>query len=124
MLRECMAVALGGAVGSIGRYAIMAAIALMGASWLPLATLIANVLGCFAIGWLAQWSLQQDVANHWLVVGARIGLLGGLTTFSSFAVDVLRLWQSDKIALSLGLALAHVVLGLMAVLTGLSLART
>ncbi len=124
MLREFLAVAVGGAVGSVGRYGIILLFSLIGASWSPIATLVANVLGCFAIGWLAQWAMQAELTNHWLVAGARIGLLGGLTTFSSFAIDILRLYQSDKVAMSVGLVVAHLLLGLLAVAGGLHVARS
>ncbi|MCA9159564.1 MAG: CrcB family protein, partial [Planctomycetales bacterium] len=57
-------------------------------------------------------------------IGIRIGLLGGLTTFSSFALDSLRLWQSDRAAGTVGLIAAHVLLGLAAAALGVWLART
>ncbi len=123
MMRECLAVAAGGAVGSLARYGLLLLFSLLGAAWLPIATLLANVLGCLAIGYLAHWSLQIDSTQQWWVVGARVGLLGGLTTFSSFALDVFRVWEQDRPAGAVLLASAHLALGLVAVVTGLWLAR-
>ncbi len=123
MLRECLAVAAGGAVGSLARYALLVLFSLLGGAWLPIATLAANVLGCLAIGWLAQWAIAQDVANHWSVIGIRVGLLGGLTTFSSFALDVLRLWQTDRVGFSVVLLLVHITLGIGCVAIGMLLAN-
>ncbi len=119
MLRECLAVALGGMTGSLARYFLVVLFSFIGCSWLPIATLIANVAGCFAIGWLVQWSMACNLDNHWAVTGVRVGLLGGLTTFSSFALDVVRYQQSDRTGLSIALVAAHVGLGLAAVLAGL-----
>ncbi len=123
MLRECLAVAAGGALGSLGRYALLLLFSLLGGAWLPIATLVANAVGCFAIGWVAQWAVQQEMTNHWTVVGVRVGLLGGLTTFSSFALDILRLWQTDRAGLSTMLAVAHIALGITCVALGMWLAR-
>ena len=123
MVREVLAVAVGGAVGSLARYALLLAFSLLGAVWLPIATLVANLLGCLAIGFVAQWSLQTHWDQHWAAIGIRIGLLGGLTTFSSFALDALRMWQAERLSAAAWLVLAHVVLGIAAAALGIWLAR-
>lgn len=122
-MKVWMAVAVGGMIGSLGRYGLLLAFALVGPAWAPVATLAANLLGCFAIGWLAHWSFLLEQSNHWLVVGVRVGLLGGLTTFSSFALDVYRLWQTGRPGLSLSVASLHIVLGLAAVVAGIALSQ-
>ena len=123
MVRDVLAVAIGGAAGSLARYALLLAFSLIGSVWLPIATLAANLLGCLAIGFVAQWSVQSHWDQHWAAVGIRIGLLGGLTTFSSFALDALRIWQSERLAAAAWLVAAHVVLGLAAAALGIWLAR-
>ena len=124
MLRECLAVAVGGALGSLTRYALLLVFSLGGAPWLPIATLLANTLGCLAIGWMAQWAVHQAATNQWWVIGIRVGLLGGLTTFSSFALDVLLLWQTGRAGFSVVLASTHVVLGIACVALGMWLAKS
>ncbi|MEM7477222.1 MAG: fluoride efflux transporter CrcB [Planctomycetota bacterium] len=123
MLKEWIAVVLGGVLGVSLRHLLASLFALIGSAWLPFATLAANVIGCFAIGILAQWSLQQETSKEWWVIGARVGLLGGLTTFSSFALDVAKLWNQDQRGFSVGLATGHVILGLIAVFAGLAWMR-
>jgi len=124
MVREWMAVAVGGLIGTVLRHSAANLFSLMGSPWLPIATLAVNVVGCFVIGYLAQWSLAQNLENHWWVVGLRAGVLGGLTTFSSFGLDVVRIWQSARPEVAVGLASAHVFAGIGAVILGMQLART
>ena len=124
MVREWLAVAVGGLIGSILRHGTVNLFSLMSLSWLPIATLVTNFVGCFAIGYLAQWSLAQNLENHWWVVGLRADVLGGLTTFSSFGLDVVRQWQSARPEVAVGLASAHVFLGIGAVIVGMLLARS
>ncbi|QDV24360.1 fluoride efflux transporter FluC [Aureliella helgolandensis] len=122
-MKEWIAVALGGMAGATLRHALTVCATTLTPTWVLLATLIANSVGCFAIGLLAAATLHHDTQNHWLTLGARVGLLGGLTTFSSFALDLVRTWQSGKHGVSAALATAHLVLGILAVLIGMSLAR-
>ena len=123
MVREWMAVAVGGLIGTVLRHGTVNLFTLVGIAWLPLSTLAVNLAGCFAIGYLAQWSLDQNLENHWWVVGLRAGVLGGLTTFSSFGLDIIRLWQSARPEVAVGLASAHVFVGIGAVILGMQLAR-
>ncbi|MDX1925905.1 MAG: CrcB family protein [Pirellulaceae bacterium] len=124
MLREWLAVAVGGLVGTVLRHGTVGLFAIIGNSWMPVATLVVNLVGCFAIGYLAQWSSAQNLTNHWWVVGLRAGVLGGLTTFSSFGLDVVRLWQTARPEVAIGLAAAHVLLGIGAVVAGMHWAST
>ncbi len=124
MVREVLAVAAGGALGSLARYALLLAFSLLGSAWLPMATLAANLIGCLAMGFVAQWSLQAGWEQHWAAVGIRIGLLGGLTTFSSFALDSLRIWHAERLVGAAWLVTAHVAFGLAAAALGIWLARS
>ncbi len=124
MIREWIAVAIGGLMGTVIRHGTARLFSLAGPMGVPTATLCVNVAGCFAIGYLAQWSISQQLENHWWVVAIRAGVLGGLTTFSSFGLDIVRLWQAERPEAAVGLATAHVVLGLAAVIFGMHLARS
>ena len=123
MMKEWLAVGLGGMSGAMARHGLTQLFSLIGPAWLPIATLAANVGGCFAIGVLAQWSLQQELPREWWVVGLRVGLLGGLTTFSSFGLDIVRLWNENQKTASSGLLLGHLVLGITAVAAGMVLMK-
>jgi CrcB protein len=113
-------VALGGALGSMARYAVsLGATRWLGAGF-PWGTLLVNVGGSFAIGLLA--ALVTSDGRPALGADARafvmIGILGGFTTFSSFSLETLTLARSGALGaaaanagLSLALCLAAVWLG-------------
>lgn len=116
-------VALGGAAGSVARYAC----ALAAARWLgagfPWGTLFVNVTGSFAIGLLA--ALAAPDGRALLGTDARalllVGVLGGFTTFSSFSLETLTLARTGavgaavlNVAGSVALCLAGVWLGFVA----------
>jgi CrcB protein len=113
-------VALGGALGSVARYAISGAAVRWLSTGFPYGTLFVNVTGSFAIGLLAALvaadgrpSLGADARAFLLV-----GVLGGFTTFSSFSLETLNLARSGalapamlNVAGSIALCLAAVSLG-------------
>ncbi len=116
-------VALGGALGSLGRYWT----GVWMASWLgesfPWGTLAINGLGSFIIGFVATLTLADGMlpasANARLFVMA--GLCGGYTTFSAFSLQTLALARDGRwpaalayVALSLILCLAAVTAGFLA----------
>jgi CrcB protein len=109
-------VALGGAIGSVARYAC----SVTAARWLgmgfPWGTLFVNVTGSFAIGLLA--ALVAADGRPLLGADARalllVGVLGGFTTFSSFSLDTLALARSGALgaaALNIGSSLVLCLVG-------------
>jgi CrcB protein len=86
---------------------------------LPLGTLMANVMGCGAagamLGLLGVRTELEPVLRPLVVVG----FLGGLTTFSSFSVEVLQALEGPKPLVAGGIVLAHVAASLVAALAGL-----
>jgi fluoride exporter len=121
VVREWLAVAIGGMLGSLLRYALSAWMRGVNPNLVPWSTLAVNVVGCFAIGWLFRWSLDRHLLNQWWEVGLRAGLLGGLTTFSAFGLETVVAWQ-QRPTLALAIVVAHVGLGLLAVVLGMALA--
>jgi len=122
-LAEFTAVAVGGAAGSIIRYSLaLASMRLPGATTLA-GTFAANLAGCLAIGLLSGVLLQHP---NWLSptasVGLRIGLLGGLTTLSTFAAESVFLAGEGRFALMATYVTATVLLGLVAVSAGIWIA--
>jgi len=113
-------VALGGALGSVARYALSGiAVRWLGAAF-PYGTLFVNVTGSFAIGLLA--ALVAADGRPQLGADARafllVGVLGGFTTFSSFSLETLNLARSGALAPALLNVAGSVVLCLAAVSLG------
>ncbi|TWT92028.1 fluoride efflux transporter FluC [Stieleria varia] len=90
------AIALGGAAGAVCRYGItLAASAVPGGSSLW-GTTIANVLGCAILGGVIGWVEAGGVLAERASLALRVGFLGSLTTFSTFAADSSLLAQQGR----------------------------
>lgn len=113
-------VALGGAAGSVARYlSVLAAARAFGAGF-PVGVMVINVLGSFAIGILAVHLTGPRAALSPLLVA---GFLGGFTTFSTFSLDALRLWEMGQPGLAAVYVLGSVGLALLGVVLGVTLGR-
>lgn len=123
-MRMILAVAVGGAVGAVGRYLIAAqALRLLGPNF-PWGTLTVNVLGSFAMGVIVELSalrLSLSPPSRAFLV---IGLLGGFTTFSAFSLDVSVLLERNEISRAALYALVSVVLSVGALFAGLAVTRS
>lgn len=121
MIGTLLQVALGGAIGAMGRYLTgVAAVRLMGHGF-PWGTLVVNIVGSFVMGVIVV-VLAKKGGNH-LAPLLMTGLLGGFTTFSAFSLDVLTLYERGQAGLALGYALASVLLSLIAIAAALWLTR-
>lgn len=94
-MNQILWIALGGAIGAVLRYAVSLGITNFWPIEFPMATLIVNILGCFAIGSIFaafgnQANFQETIRPFFI-----IGVLGGFTTFSSFAFETLDLLKSS-----------------------------
>ena len=118
-----LAVAVGGAIGSVARYLMVGQMTrLLGPSF-PWGTLAVNVVGGLAIGILAEamalkWSVSQETRLFLIT-----GFLGGFTTFSAFSLEVVALAQRGAFGPALIYIAASVVLSVGAVFVGLALVR-
>ena len=81
--------ASGAVIGSLARYLIGIEIPYSESATLPWAILLVNVIGAFAIGIIASTPrvMNDEARRHFLVTG----LLGGFTTYSAFAVDLVNM---------------------------------
>ena len=119
MLWQSLAVAAGGALGSLGRFWAGIWLAPLSAS-LPVGTIMINVIGSFAIGFFGTLTLGHGKfpAPELLRIFFMVGVCGGFTTFSSFSLQTLDLMRGGapgramvNVAVSVALCLAAVALG-------------
>lgn len=75
----------------------------------PLGTLASNLVGAFLAGAIAAWLLMRTDLPSAYRLFAITGFMGGLTTFSSYSLEIVALLQAGRNALALGAASAHLV---------------
>lgn len=113
-------VALGGALGSVGRYWTGVLFARLVGEAFPWGTLVINILGSFVIGWFGELTRIDGPApaslNARLFVMA--GICGGYTTFSAFSLQVLALIRTGQPGAALAYVGASLALCLAAVTAG------
>lgn len=118
-MKELLAVGIGGFIGSCFRYSISQFID--SGTGVPYATLTANIIAGFMIGMITILYEQTDLISDLQKLLLTTGLLGGLSTFSTFSLETVRLFSSGQIlsgSLNIGLnvfcSLAGVLLGMLA----------
>ncbi len=118
-----LAVAAGGAIGSVTRLAVGFGVTrLMGPAF-PWGTLLVNIAGSFIIGVLAElFALRWNLTQAWQAF-LTVGFCGGFTTFSTFSLDAYALFQRGETALAAAYVVASAVLSIAALVGGLQLVR-
>lgn len=126
-------VGIGGFIGAIARFQVgrwlaamdpqPASIAGMALAGFPLATLTVNVTGSFLIGLLAFLNLDGSSIPENMRLLLITGVLGGFTTFSSFSLETLQLLFDGAHVRAIANVVANLVLCLLFVALGASLAR-
>ncbi len=120
MLKDLIAVAIGGGLGASGRFLAGALVRSLAKGDFPWATFLVNITGCFLIGLVAG---KTDSLESTLWLFLVVGVLGGFTTFSAFGYETLRLLEAGNLAGAAFNVAAQVLLGLAAVWSGLAIAK-
>jgi CrcB protein len=118
-----LAVAVGGAIGAVARYGVDRFIERRSFAVFPWSTFAINVSGCLLIGVAIAAHVDRHHTPAWLRISVVIGVLGGYTTFSTFAQETLDLLEETRIALAVFYSAASVALGVTAVLIGMRVGR-
>jgi len=116
-----LAVAAGGALGAVGRYIVISRTGALLGTEFPFGTLVVNVVGSFLLG--AVVAAAPETANNMLTF-LGVGVLGGFTTFSTFALDVAFLAGRRALRAAAFYIAVSVVFSIAAFAAGLSLAHT
>lgn len=108
-----------GALGCMSRYLVSGWVYAFAGRGLPYGTLAVNVIGSFLLGLLMETGLRSTLLSPDLRVGLTIGFMGGFTTFSTFSLETIRLfeegsyWQAgSNIILNVAVCLAFAALGI------------
>ncbi len=126
--KAILAVALGGALGSVTRY--LASVyathlqeKLPGAPSFPWGTFAVNIAGAFLIGVLAWLCKESKHWPDWTWLLLATGFMGGLTTFSSLCNETLGLLRDENYGLAAGYVTLSFVLGMIGVAAGFGLGK-
>ncbi len=122
-LPPLLLVAIGGGIGSMLRYLVGRWALMNFGPGLPVGTWTVNIAGGLAMGLLAGWLARIDEGGESLRLLLGVGVLGGFTTFSAFSLEVFNMVNRGEIALAGAYAVSSVAGGVLAVLTGVWLAR-
>jgi len=103
-----LAVAIGGALGAMSRYGLLQAMPATGTSF-PWAIWWANVIGSALIGLFYVIIVEKTIVSaEWRPL-IMVGFLGALTTFSTFALDGILLWQNGQLSIAAAYIISSVV---------------
>ena len=116
-------VMLGGALGAAGRFWLGGALLRQFGNGIPWGTLAANLIGSFAVGYIAVWlEGRGQMALYWRAF-LIVGVLGGLTTFSALMLESLLLARAQRNDLLLAYLGGTLVAGLLLVWAGARMAE-
>ena len=115
--------ALGGLIGSVGRYWMAGAVQRFNAMEFPIGTFAVNLLGSFIVGLVLALSLDRGLLDADLRTFLAVGFCGGFTTMSTFSYETVSLLRDGSTGLALANVGATVALCLAAVWLGDLVAR-
>lgn len=122
-MKLVLAIALGGAIGAVGRHYVSVATTLLVGHGFPWGTLVVNIVGSFAMGALIEtmalvWSPSLEMRAL-----LTVGVLGAFTTFSTFSLDVATIYERGTPLVLAVYVAASVALSILALFAGLRLMR-
>ena len=120
---QWLMIAIGGALGSMARFAAVGYLTPMLNFRFPIGTFIVNILGSFLIGVAYVVIVEKQlIPAEWRLFFIT-GILGGFTTFSSFSLEILQTWQEGHVFSAIFYAASSVVLGLLFAFIGMQLTQ-
>ena len=120
MIKEIIAVFVGGGIGSLLRFLINKI------EWLSIynfnySTLISNVLGCLILGLAVGYFLKNNNHNSITFIFLTVGLCGGFTTFSAFSIENLNIIQNGEFLKFFTYVITSLLSGILSVYAGINL---
>ena len=118
-----IAVAVGGALGSVARYILSGFTTDIVSSSFPWGTLSVNVLGSFLMGAVVTYMALVWNPSAEMRAFLTVGLLGGFTTFSLFSLDIINLWERGASMAAMGYIIASIIVSLLAIILGIMIVK-
>ena len=116
------AIALGGGLGALARHGLALALPTDPGGF-PWHTLLTNVSGCLLIGVLMVLITEVRTAHRLVRPFLGVGVLGGFTTFSTYAVEIRELLRPGTVTMAFGYLAGTLVAALLAVIAGMATTR-
>jgi len=115
-------IAIGGAIGSVARYLLSTFVLRVSGTLFPVGTFVVNVIGCLVFGAIAGAASQRVQISATVRLFLLTGILGGFTTFSSYAFESFVLVRDGQFAWAAINVVGQVVAGLVGIAVGYAIA--
>ena len=122
-MKLILAIAVGGAIGAVGRHVVAGQVLKLAGSGFPWGTIVVNVVGSFIMGALIETMALKWSVGLELRAFLTVGVLGAFTTFSAFSLDVALLTERGALFDAFGYVLISVIASIGALFAGLLLFR-
>ena len=122
-MKLVLAIALGGAIGAVGRHYVSVTMTLLMGHGFPWGTVVVNVAGSFLMGVLIETMALVWSPSVELRALLTVGVLGAFTTFSTFSLDVATLYERGATLQLAVYVVASVAISILALFAGLRLMR-
>lgn len=122
-LPQILVIMLGGSLGALMRFVVSSSVTAKLGSNFPYGTLTVNVIGSFVMGFLAMFLVERMGLDPLLRLGIFVGFLGAFTTFSTFSMETLNLFEQGENLRALVNMFISVVLSVLAVWLGVLLGK-
>ncbi len=119
MLVKCLAVGMGGFIGSVARY-LVSRVEFQKSGNYPINTLLVNVVGAVLIGMIIVYAKENGMSDEKLLF-LKMGLCGGLTTFSTFSVETFDFIESGNMMMGIAYVTVTVLLCVLGVYLGMKI---
>ena len=121
---QILVIMLGGGLGAVARFVVSTTVNEKVSVNFPYGTLVVNVIGSFIMGFLAMWLVEKLGLNPLLRLAIFVGFLGAFTTFSTFSMETLNLFEEGLAFRAIMNMLVNVILSVLAVWLGVMLGKT
>ncbi|MEX0991714.1 MAG: fluoride efflux transporter CrcB [Actinomycetota bacterium] len=122
-MRTLVAIAVAGAAGTLARYGLDRLVDTRTGGGFPWGTLLVNITGAFALGFLFTLMAERLDVAAWLRTAVTTGFLGAYTTFSTLSFETVRLAESGAVVPAVTNAAGSIVLGVLAAAVGIYAGR-